>query len=282
MTVSFKSATTLDANTIMVVDAMNLAFRYKHKDQVNFMDDFIRTVDSLRKSYKAGKVVIACDAGSSKFRKAIYPEYKSARKEKFESQTPEEAESFKLFFGELTRTMNMYEEVNDYPLLRFPGCEADDTAAYIVQKYGNTKNIWLMSSDKDWDLLVGLNTSRFSYVTRKETTLDTWDQHYEYDPEHHIFVKCITGDTGDSIPGVDGIGPKKAAALAKEYDTLDNLIAALPISSKYVHIKRLNEFGAENIERNRKLMDLVSFSEEALGPDVVATIDAKLKEYIGE
>ena len=42
----------------------------------------------------------------------------------------------------------------------------------------------------------------------KEITIDNWSEHYEYDPEDHISI-MFGGDTGDSIPGVQGIGPKR-------------------------------------------------------------------------
>ena len=61
--------------------------------------------------------------------------------------------------------------------IRQTGLEADDLAAWIVgkkQEFG-IDEIWLISSDKDWDLLIQDKVSRFSTVTRKEITLDNWD-----------------------------------------------------------------------------------------------------------
>lgn len=280
MSHSFANMTSMDASTLMVVDALNLAFRYKHSKETNFVDSYLRTVDSLARSYKASKVVIACDSGSSAYRKAIYPGYKQDRKDKYELQTEQEREEFESFFAEFNRVMEVYADGDDYPLFRFPKCEADDIGAYIVNKYSKTRKIWLMSSDKDWDLLIGPNVSRFSYVTRKEVTADNWHEHYEYEIDDHISIKCLMGDTGDSVPGVKGIGPKKAHALVKEYGSTYDIIASLPINSRYKYIQSLNEFGGENLLRNYKLMDLVTHCEEALGPENCKTIDDKLKEYL--
>ena len=80
-------------STLMIVDGLNLAFRYLHAKSTSFIEDYIRVVDSLKKSYKAGKVIIACDKGSSSYRKSIYPEYKANRKERFENQTQETIKS---------------------------------------------------------------------------------------------------------------------------------------------------------------------------------------------
>lgn len=280
MTTDFKTMTTADPSTLLVVDALNLAFRYLHKKQTSFLDDYVRTVDSLKKSYKAGKVIIACDQGSSSYRKALYPEYKSGRKEKYDQQTEEEALVFEQFFKEFNRVIDTYIEVDDYPVLRFDKCEADDIAAYIVRKCRKTHNIWLMSSDKDWDLLISTKVSRFSYVTRKEITIDNWSEHYDYDIDDHISIKCLTGDPGDSIPGAEGVGPKHAQELIQQYGSAYDVAASLPITSKYKYVANLNKFGADGIIRNYKLMDLVSHCDEALGEENCKKVDEVLCTYL--
>lgn len=279
MAISFTESNRQNDDTIMIVDALNLAFRYYHQGAVNFSHEYVNTVKSLAKSYKAKHVVIACDQGSSSYRKAILPTYKQGRKDKFEAQTEEERLKFEEFFAEFSLTIEELKKI--YPLVfRFDKCEADDIAAYIVGKLGKTHKIWLISSDKDWDLLISYNVSRFSYVTRKEITLDNWYDHYDYDPEDHISVKCLTGDSGDSIPGVPGIGPVKAKNLVREYGSTYDIIASMPIQSKYKYIQALNEFGADALLNNYKLMDLVSHCAEALGQENCAVISAGLKEHI--
>lgn len=280
MATAFKTIVKADPNTIMIVDGLNIAFRWKHSGAKEFVDDYISLIESLKKSYKAGKVIIACDEGSSSYRKELLPEYKQNRKDKQATQTPEEEAAFEAFFKEFLKAIQTIEDVGEYPVLRFNKCEADDIAAYIVTKYAKTKRIWLISSDKDWDLLIGPNVSRFSYVTRKEVTYDNWGDHYDYPCDAHISIKCLTGDSGDNIPGVKGIGPKKAQNLVSAYGTTYDIIASLPISSRYKHIANLNEFGADSLMRNYRLMDLISYCDEALGMDNCETIDNILKVYL--
>lgn len=245
------------------------------------MDDYLQTVESLRRSYKAAKVIITCDQGSSSYRKSIYPLYKANRAEKYANQTPEEEAAFEAFFKEFNRVMDKYLEVDDYPMLRFDKCEADDIGAYVTsQALKNGYKVWLMSSDKDWDLLIEENVSRFSYVTRKETRLDNWSEHYDYEPCDHISIKCLTGDSGDNIPGVPGIGPKKAHALVREYGSTYDIATSLPITSRYKHISNLNSFGADALILNYQLMDLMTHCDEALGPDNCKTIDTILGKYL--
>jgi len=284
MAKDFKTITELNPTTLMIVDSLNLGFRWKHSGQLDFVKDYLTTVDSLARSYKAGKVIIGCDMGSSSYRKGIYPEYKANRKEKQELQTPEDAKAFELFFEEYLKVLDTYREQDKYPVLRFNKVECDDIAAYIVKtkrKY-NIKKIILISSDADWDLLVDADTMRFSYVTRKEVRLDNWYDKYDCEQEQYISIKCLQGDSGDNVPGVPGIGPIKAAQLIKTYGSTYDIIASLPITSKYKYIENLNKFGAEALILNYKLMDLLEHCDEAIGEENCKTIDKILGVYLNE
>lgn len=280
MSITFKKATESN-NTLLVVDALNLAFRYKHSGATDFATDYIRTVDSLKKSYKASHVIITCDQGSSSYRKTLSPEYKQNRKDKQEQQTDAERAAFELFFEDFLATITAIEETTSYPVLKFQGVEADDIAAYIVSQKSKllTDDIWLVSSDRDWDLLVQPGVSRFSYVTRKEVTHDNWNTHYEFAPEDYISIKCLTGDTGDNVFGVPGIGPKRATQLVAEYGSTYDIIANIPLSGKYKYIQELNKCG-DLLMLNYQLMDLVTHCREAIGETNIQTIDETLQLYL--
>lgn len=279
-TKSFASISELEDDTLMIVDALNLAFRWFHARDLDFLEAYHRTVESLRKSYKAGKVVLAVDLGSSAYRKQIFPEYKANRKEKYENQSAADAEFFELFFKEFREVMESFTESTHYPVIQFDKTEADDIAAYITKnrnKY-NLNKVVLISSDRDCDLLVADNVMRFSYVTRKEITFDNWSDHYECTPDEYISIKCLQGDTGDNVPGVPKIGPKTALKLVKQYGSALDIVDNMPLTGKYVYIKNLNDFGADNIMRNYQLMDLITFCDEALGANT-QEIDKIMKEY---
>ena len=279
MSKTFKQATE-STRTLLVVDALNLAFRYKHSGATDFAEDYLRTVNSLKKSYKASHVIIACDQGSSSYRKALSPEYKQNRKDKFAEQTDAEKAAFELFFEEFSNTLEHIAANTDYPVLRFQGVEADDIAAYIVSKKPNLPfdDIWLISSDRDWDLLIADGVSRFSYVTRKEVTINNWNDHYEFSPEDYISIKCLMGDSGDNVLGVPGIGPKRAVALVGEYGSCYDIAANIPISGKYKYIQELNKC-RDLLLLNYQLMDLVTYCHEAIGEANTQTIDETLELY---
>jgi 5'-3' exonuclease len=279
MSITFKQATAT-TNTLLVVDALNLAFRYKHSGATDFALDYIRTIDSLKKSYKASHVIVTCDQGSSSYRKALSPIYKQNRKDKQETQTDAEKAAFELFFEDFLLTIKAIEETTSYPVLKFQGVEADDIAAYIVSQKSklSTEDIWLISSDRDWDLLIQPGVNRFSYVTRKEVTINNWNDHYEFSPEDYISIKCLMGDSGDNVLGVPGIGPKRAVALVSEYGSCYDIAANIPISGKYKYIQELNKC-RDLLLLNYQLMDLVTYCAEAIGEDNCQTIDQTLELY---
>ena len=267
-------------NCLMVVDALNLAFRWKHSGATDFAEDYLRTVQSLQKSYKVRWVVIAADQGSSSYRKAIYPDYKQNRKDKFAEQTDAEKAAFEMFFEDYQKTLDHIREHTNYPVIQFKQTEADDIAAYIcsLQDKLPVDQIWLVSSDRDWDLLISDKVSRFSYVTRKEVTANNWHTHYDFTQDEYISIKCLMGDSGDNVLGIEGIGPKRAHQLVQEYGTALDIVAALPIASKLKYVQALNKSG-DRIMLNYQLMDLVTFCHDALG-DNTKEIDNILNTLI--
>ena len=265
---------------LLIVDSLNIAFRWKHQGVTDFKYDYVRTVESLAKSYNAGNIIITADGGST-YRKDILPTYKANRKEKYAEQTPQEEKEFAMFMAEFSNTLTLLKE--KYPVFQFKGVEADDIAAYIsmnLDKYG-LDDCWMVSSDKDWDLLINDRVSRFSTVTRKETTVHNWDEHYDFEIPDYITFKCLTGDKGDNVPGIPGVGPKRAVQLMEQYGDVFDIYDACPIEGKYKYIQSLNE-NAEQLLINVELMDLVTYSEQAIGEQNIEVINSTLKRHLNE
>lgn len=274
---------------VMVVDALNLAFRYKHglsksaelPDNLDFTQSYIGTIQSLAASYKCSHIIVACDKGGSTYRKSIHPGYKQARRDKHDSASEREKLESTIFFDAFENAMKEVEALDKRSkmcLLRYQGVEADDIAAMIVEERHNfgISGIQLVSSDKDWDLLIEDGVDRFCYVTRKDVSVDTWDKYYSGVPLGQlIFRKCLTGDSGDSVPGVPGIGEVRSKALIQEYGDLDTLLTCMPLEGKYKYIETLNA-SADLLRLNLALMDIRSTYTKAIPTDVVMDIRAKL------
>ena len=268
---------------LLIVDGLNVAFRWKHSKQLEYKHDYVRTVESLAKSYDCGNIVVLADGGST-YRKRLSPDYKANRSEKYAEQTAAEKAEFAQFMGEFKNAFTQLEK-RGHLTIRQDGLEADDLAAWIVGKKAEfgIGQIWMVSSDRDWDLLIQDGVSRFSTVTRKEITLDNWEDHYDVEPSMYLTQKCLAGDTGDNVPGIAGIGPKRAVSLIEQYGDLFDIYNACPISSKYKFIQSLNE-NADRLLLNAELMDLVSYSEQALiEADMnLEDLSSQIREYLND
>lgn len=124
--------------------------------------------------------------GKSNYRYDIFPDYKSGRVNNGKPTLLPEAQEY------LKKRYNV--EVCE-------GIEADDAVSIVCSTQPNSI---LCSPDKDLDQVHGMHYDPLKaevYIVDKETALGC------------LYTQIITGDSTDSIPGVTGIGPKKAEKL---------------------------------------------------------------------
>lgn len=247
-------------SNLLLIDANNLSYRWLQRPNYSsFGDDFIRTIQSLSKSYEAKRTVVCFDFGKSYYRMDMLDEYKGTRKK---PQDEEEAKKYEEFFA----VLNDLPDQLDEEVLKFRGVEADDILAYMVKKYEKTEDydhIWIVSSDRDLYQLVSEKTSIFNIFGRREITHSSMLEDMDISPELYLLSRYIEGDKSDNILGIEGIGPKRAQALAKEYKTLPNLIDALPIKGRAKYIQNLNA-GKDTLIKNEKLINLRRYCDEAI------------------
>ena len=94
-------------------------------------------------------------------------------------------------------------------------------------------------------------------------------------PEEYISFKCLTGDKGDNVPGINGIGPKRAEQLIKDYGDAMTIYDNIPLDGKYKYIQELNQ-NAEVLLKNYELMDLITYCDDAIGTDNVSEIQGRM------
>ena len=247
-------------SNLLLIDANNLSYRWLQRPNYSsFGDDFIRTIQSLSKSYEAKRTIVCFDFGKSYYRMDMLDEYKGTRKK---PQDEDEVKKYEEFFA----VLNDLPDQLDEEVLKFRGVEADDILAYMVKKYEKTEDydhIWLVSSDRDLYQLISEKTSIFNIFGRREITNTSMHEDMNISPELYLLSRYIEGDKSDNILGIEGIGPKRAQALAKEYETLPNLLEALPIKGRAKYIQNLNA-GKETLIRNEKLINLRRYCNEAI------------------
>ena len=245
-------------NNLMIVDANNLSYRWLQRpNYASFDADFIRTIQSLSKSYEATRTIVCFDFGKSYYRMDLHEEYKGTRKK---PQDEDEIKKYEDFFA----VLNALPDQLDDEILKFRGVEADDILAWITQNISDQyDHTWIVSSDRDLYQLIDENISIFNIFGRKEVTTQTLLEDFEVTPSEYMLSRIIEGDKSDNILGIEGIGPKRAQSLAREYKTLDSLLEALPIKGRSKYIQNLNA-GREQLIRNEKLINLKQYCVDAI------------------
>lgn len=245
-------------NNLLIIDANNLSYRWLQRPNYDsFGDDFVRTIQSLAKSYEAQRTIVCFDFGKSYYRMDMHDEYKGTRKK---PQDEDEIKKYENFFA----VLNALPDELDEEVLKFRGVEADDILAWITQNISDRyDHTWVVSSDRDLYQLIDDNVSIFNIFSRKEVTIQTLEDDLEITPSQYMLSRIIEGDKSDNILGIEGIGPKRAQTLAKEYETLDNLLEALPIKGRSKYIQNLNA-GKDQLIRNEKLINLKQYCVEAI------------------
>lgn len=245
-------------NNLLIIDANNLSYRWLQRpNYANFGPDFIRTIQSLSKSYEAARTIVCFDFGKSYYRMDMHEEYKGTRKK---PQDEDEIKKYEEFFA----VLNDLPEQLDEEVLKFRGVEADDILAWITQNISDRyEHTWVVSSDRDLYQLVDHNVSIFNIFGRREVTVESLRDDFNVSPSEYMLSRIIEGDKSDNILGIEGIGPKRAQTLAREHKTLDALLEALPIKGKSKYIQNLNA-GKDVLIRNEKLINLKRYCKEAI------------------
>lgn len=99
------------------------------------------------------------------------------------------------------------------------GAEADDIIAGLWATRDKASPFVILSGDKDFLQLLDTNCS----MIRLGDANDTWTaerllRERGYEPKHLSLVMSLSGDAGDGVPGIPGIGTKTAVRLLREYD----------------------------------------------------------------
>ena len=180
-----------------------------------FLNMFLKMIDA----FNPDGVVVAFDKGKPRVRMEMLPQYKAQRP----PMDPDLHAQFPMI-KELLTALNV-------PILQSEGWEGDDilgTMARLGEQAGC--DMLLVTGDRDMYQLV---TEHVNVVSTRKGLSDVAIMTPEsVDDLYHGITPALVpdfyglkGDTSDNIPGVPGIGPKKASALIAQYGSLDEVIA---------------------------------------------------------
>ncbi len=179
-----------------------------------FTNMLLKLVDEVQRDEGGGvRIAVIFDAARKTFRNEIFPNYKANRSEPPEDLIPQ---------FELIKRVPL---VFNLPSIQLEGYEADDLIASYVRKASDLKqNVSIVSSDKDLMQLISPNVSMIDPIKKKQITEKNVLEKFGVPPNKVIEVQALAGDSSDNIPGVPGIGPKTAAELINQYETVEGLL----------------------------------------------------------
>ena len=232
---------------VMLIDGSSLIYRaffalpnLTNADGVmtNGVYGFLTMYFKAVKAYDPDYILVAFDKKTKTFRHKEFKDYKANR-----DKTPDELNYQFGILKDILDSLNV-------KYLDIDGFEADDiVGTYSTKASENDLETVIITGDKDYFQLVGDKVVVF--LTRKgisqmeEIDKEAIKKDYGLSPKQLIDVKGLMGDKSDNIPGVDGIGEKRALKFIKEYGSMENL---------YDNIDQISgKKTKENLENSRSI-----------------------------
>ena len=244
---------------LFLLDAMALIYRayfaFSKNPRINSKGlntsailGFTNTLYDILKNEKPTHIAVAIDTMAPTVRHKEFAEYKANRE-----KMPEDLATSIPYIIELLKGFNI-------PVLGVDGYEADDVIGTLSKKAEEAGFLtYMMTPDKDFGQLVSENIFMYK-PARMGNKAEVWgikevcERYGIQRPEQLIDILGLWGDASDNIPGVPGIGEKRAKELIAAYGSVENLLQ---------NTDKLKGKQKENVE---------NFADQALLSKELATI----------
>jgi DNA polymerase-1 len=188
-------------------------------EPTNAIYGFTKALRKMIADVKPDRAAVIWDCGVPERRSILQPEYKQQR-----AAMPDDLCTQEPLMQELVPLLGVGS-------LFTPNTEADDLiASYVAQWSGEAV---IATNDKDILQLVSdrvsiYSTNKADLVDKATFALlgvDAVRAKWGVEPGQIGDVLALTGDTSDNIPGVDGVGQKTAAALIRQFGSVEAVLA---------------------------------------------------------
>lgn len=244
---------------LFLLDAMALIYRayfaFSKNPRINSKGlntsavlGFANTLYDVLKNEQPTHIGVAFDTMAPTFRHEDFSAYKANRE-----KMPEDLAASIPYIKELLKGFNI-------PILGVDGYEADDVIGTLAKRAEQEGFFtYMMTPDKDFGQLVSENIFMYK-PARMGNKAEVWgvkevcERYGIKTPEQLIDILGLWGDSADNIPGVPGIGEKRAKELIAEFGSVENLLQ---------NTDKLKGKQKENVE---------NFSDQAIMSKELATI----------
>lgn len=210
----------------LALDAHNLMHRARSgftAGEFAIVYNFFRGLRSLVEAHRPNRAYFVME-GSPKANLEAMPTYKANR---IAEEGTEKHAALQDFHRQKRLIVDLLSRHFPVSVVRHPDFEADDTVANIIRNSSSAIEWVIASSDTDFIQLLGEHANLQLYNPVKaefvERPLD-----YNY-----VVWKALRGDATDNIPGVPGIGDKKAAKIASSPQLLEEFVSRPDVEPIY-------------------------------------------------
>ncbi len=208
---------------LLLVDAPNHAFRAYHAIQSDMrapdgfptrcLYGFSRMLLALVREHQPDYVAFVFDVGKS-FRNELFPDYKGQR--------PDMPADLREQWGELRPLIEAF----GFHVLAVPNTEADDVIGTLACRFASDDvHVGIVSSDKDFGQIVDDRIHLLDLMKGVDYGPAEILAKWGVGPDRIIDLLSLMGDTSDNVPGVPGVGEKKAAQFIQKFGDLEGVLA---------------------------------------------------------
>lgn len=205
-------------------------------EQTNAVFGFASMILSILAKEQPDSLLICFDAGEETFRHQEHTEYKAGR-----AETPDD------FYTQIPKIIECVHAFS-LPHISHTSFEADDLlATYATAAKRQQYRTTIVTGDRDALQLASDNIriaiphkgyQQTEYLGPQEVLAK-----YGVTPQQIPAYKGLSGDTSDNLPGVRGIGPKTAARLLQQYQSIEGI---------YQHLSEIKPSVKEKLEQDRE------------------------------
>ena len=233
---------------VLIVDSHNMLHRARfgfgegeHKVYFNFF----KMLASEVKKHEADIVYIV-DEGKPVQSLALLESYKANRTKLNDPQ----------FHREKTEVFESIKNFTGLAYVKHPKFECDDVIGHIADVTHQGDDVTIVSTDTDFIQLLDDSGRVKLWNPVKKSFVEKW-------PVDYVIWKALKGDPTDNIPGIEGIGPKRAENLAGNAEKLKKFLSenegTQEIFETALKLVRLKKIDNEGIQVHQS-----SFSSESL------------------
>ena len=253
---------------LILIDGSGFIFRAFHAlppmtrpdgTPVNAVFGFTNMLAKLLREHVGTHIAVIFDAGRTTFRNRLYENYKAHRPPPPEELIPQ--------FGLIREATEAF----CVPAIELADWEADDLiAAYAAAAEAVGGQVTIVSSDKDLMQLIRPGIDMLDPIKQKPIGPAEVMEKFGVTPDKMVEVQALIGDPVDNVPGVPGIGPKRAAQLINEYGDVEPCWPPRPT----MKASKQRDTLIECADRARISRELVQLRADAPLPQPIDTLVA--------